>query len=73
MKIRYTVSSVHLTEGEVEAVVGGVKMTAKAPMTVVEMVSDDGTMGHTFRWMGDVKDFEAGQVVEATFKHVSAK
>lgn len=73
MKIRYTVASVHVTEGEVEAVVNGVKMTAKAPMTVVEMVSEDGTMGHTFRWLGEVDAFNEGQLVEATFKPVPAK
>lgn len=65
--IRYTVHSVAQSEISVDATVAGQVVTAKVPATVVEMISEDGSMGHTFRFTGDASEFVEGQAVDVTF------
>lgn len=72
MKIRYTVASVVPDQIAVKAIVGGKEIDAKIPGVVAEMVSDDGSMGHTFRF-ADSEEFDTdqlapGAVVVASFE-----
>ena len=48
--IRYTVTSSTEDEVSVEATVAGQTVIAKVPGLVVEMTSEDGGMGHTYRF-----------------------
>jgi hypothetical protein len=51
--IRYKIAGISETEVVVEAEVAGVGMVqAKVPVTAIECVSEDGSMGHTFRIHG---------------------
>lgn len=45
----YTVHSSDLVEAPVKAMVNGVEVEAKVPRLVVELISNDGEHGHTFR------------------------
>lgn len=72
-KIRYTVHSAHTTQVPREVSLNGAKVSATVPAFVVELVSEDEGMGHTFSFVGaDADDaaklFEAGSTVTATFK-----
>lgn len=49
MQINYTVHSVEKADIETLANVNGSSMVVKVPGLVVELVSDSGDMGHTFR------------------------
>lgn len=49
MQINYTVHSVEKADIETFANVNGSSMLVKVPGLVVELVSDSGDMGHTFR------------------------
>lgn len=71
MKINYSVVSVTEDEAEVTAVVAGREMRAKIPMLTVEMISEDGSMGHTFRFANydddEADKFTVGNAITATF------
>lgn len=71
MGIRYTVLSVNQDEAEVDALVAGQTVKAKVPVLTVEMVSEDGSMGHTFRFTQFGEDemslFVVGATVDASF------
>lgn len=59
--INYTVTSVSTDEVTVDAEVAGKAVKAKVERLTVEATSDDGSMGHTFRFDGaDPADFEVG-------------
>jgi hypothetical protein len=49
MEIRYTVASCNQEDVTVKAMVAGREVDAKIAGLVVELVSDCGQMGHTFR------------------------
>jgi hypothetical protein len=59
MQIKYTVSSCTENEVAVKATVAGREVEAKIPGLVVELMSEDGGMGHTYRLTPD--DFEAAK------------
>ncbi len=73
MEIKYTVRSSSEDEVSVLATVPGLgQVTAKVPGLVVELVSEDGGMGHTYRItpedMAVAKDFfTVGDHVKITF------
>lgn len=74
--INYTVASVHQTTVEREVTVGGMDVKAQVPALVVELVSADGGMGHTFTFVGAAAVdaapiFELGASIVATFEKVS--
>lgn len=62
MKIKYVVHSCNRDEFAATATVNGRELAVKIPGLVIEMTSEDGSMGHTFRVVPD--DLEA---VEAEF------
>lgn len=62
MKIRYTVASAASENFAVEATVAGKTVQAQIPGKTVEMVSEDGSMGHTFRFP-DSEEFDTDQLV----------
>ena len=62
MKIRYTVASSTEDTFPVEAMVAGKPVQARIPGRTVEMVSEDGSMGHTFRF-ADSEEFDTDQLV----------
>lgn len=51
--LKYVVASAHEAKFDVEAEVAGKKMMASVPGVVIELVSEDGAMGHTFRFVPD--------------------
>lgn len=59
MEITYIVQTCDIQEVTVKASVNGKEVDAKVPGLVVQMVSEDGSMGHTFRFMPD--DLEAAK------------
>jgi hypothetical protein len=69
MKLKYTVAGVTQDQVEVDAVVAGQTIRAKIPAWIVEMVSEDGSMGHTFRFTGefDAEAYVVGAEVEVSF------
>lgn len=74
MQFKYTVHSAHVTEFPVKAIVGGKEIEAKVPGVVIELVSDDGSMGHTFRYIpedaSDLEGFAVGTPVTVTLEPV---
>ena len=74
MQIRYKVHGVSHDEAEVDAVVAGQTVRAKIPVLTVEMGSEDGSMGHTFRFSQftdeQVKGFAVGADFDVTFTPV---
>ena len=78
MEINYTVHSCVEDEVSVAATVAGREVMAKVPGLIVELTSDDGSMGHTFRFTPDdmaaAKSlFNVGDVVVATFSKPASK
>lgn len=77
MILNYTVTSAVEVEIAVRATVAGREVDAKMPGVAIEMVSDDESMGHTFRFSPDdpaacLKRFAPGTVVRATFEVAKA-
>lgn len=73
MKIRYAVHSVAPTDFAVDAVVAGKQVVATVPGIIVEAVSDDGSMGHSFKIFGEdnaaiIKRCSPGDELEITIK-----
>ncbi len=71
MKIKYTVHSVTVSPASVTAIVAGQEVEAKVDMLVIELVSADGGMGHTFRLMpsdleAEQEEYAVGAEVELT-------
>ncbi len=79
MQINYTVTSCSEDTIDVIATVAGLgEVTAKIAGLVVEVTSEDGSMGHTFRFtptdMADAKEkFAVGAAVVATFTFPEAE
>jgi hypothetical protein len=56
IQIQYTVHSVHQTTTAVRAQFAGREVDATIPALVVELLSDDGVHGHTFRFVPQGED-----------------
>jgi hypothetical protein len=72
MDIKYTVASCNQEDVIVKAMVGGREVDAKIAGLVVELVSDCGQMGHTFRLQpADLDEalefFATGEEIVLTF------
>lgn len=61
MKIRYVVHSISAASFPVKAIVAGEEIEAQIPGVVAELVSEDGSMGHTFKF-ADSKEFDTDQL-----------
>ncbi len=73
MKIRYIVHSVAPTTFSVTATVAGKEVEATVPGVIIEAVSDDGSMGHSFKVFGEsheniIKRASPGDELEVTLK-----
>lgn len=73
MKIRYTVHGVAPTDFAVKATVAGKETDATVPGLIVEAVSADGSMGHSFKIWGEdnaaiIKRASPGDELEVTLK-----
>lgn len=73
MKIRYHVHSVAPTDFTVDAVVAGRETQAIVPGLIVEAVSEDGSMGHSFKIWGEdnaaiIKRCSPGDELEVSIK-----
>ena len=71
MQLNYTVVSATAEDFTVTAQVAGQDVQAKVPGLVVEMLSVDGSMGHTFRYMpedvaAELAKFPVGASVTVT-------
>jgi hypothetical protein len=53
IKLNYTVHSVTTDQFEVDAIVAGTPRKVSVPGLVIEAVSQDGSMGHSFRFIPD--------------------
>ncbi len=68
IKINYVVHSVTIDQFSVDAVVAGVGRKVSVPGLSIEAVSEDGSMGHTFRFIPDdgaavIKAFPIGSEI----------
>lgn len=66
--VPYKVAGATISEFEVEAKVGDAIVPAKVPGVIIELVSDCGSMGHTFKIMtadpaATLAEFEVGRGV----------
>lgn len=69
MKLSYIVTSAASQLFDVKAKVGAQEVDAKVSGVVIELVSEDGSMGHTFRAMVDdidaaLAEFAVGKKVQ---------
>lgn len=72
MDIKYKVASCSQEDVVVKAIVAGKEVDVKAPGLVVELVSDCGKMGHTYRFIpADMAEalemFTVGEPIILTF------
>jgi hypothetical protein len=59
MKIRYDIKSCVKDQFAAVATIGGAEQEVIIPGLVIEAVSEDGSMGHTFRCRGTADEIEA--------------
>lgn len=73
MKLNYTVNSCVRDNFTVRAKVSNREVDATIPGLVVEMVSEDEAMGHTYRFVPEdlekaEAEYQPGAIVEVSFK-----
>ena len=72
MKIEYVVATAALSKVPMQTQINGVDVVAEVPMAVIEAISADGTMVHTFKIMADaeavVAQFPAGSRLTVTIE-----
>lgn len=72
MKIKYKVVGWSDSETSVDLkLADGSDVTAKVPCFIIEALSLDGTMGHTFRCLND-PGFHIGDTIEGSFEVTEA-
>lgn len=65
VRINYVVHSVEVQDFAVDAVVAGRTVPAKVSGLVIELTSDDASMGHTYRFIPDDGEGEPGSGITA--------
>jgi len=76
VELNYVVTSSQSDVFAVTAVVGGVEREVTIPGVVIEMLSEDGSMGHTYRFVpedvaGTLAEFPVGAAVRLSLTPVS--